>query len=289
MAVYTVHGGHAAHGKKNCGAVGYCSESLVDRQIKDAVIKHLRLMGHTVYDCTVDSGLTAGTIITAIKKKINSHAGVTANISIHLNASTKSKADNKTKGTECLVYSLSDKTACDISTRICANMKKLGFTNRGIKERTNLAVLKGIKNGGTNILVESLFCDDEDDYKLLNSVGTDRIGKAIAEGIVGQAVVNKTSFKYNGVDYSKVFDPEFYAKSNPDVAQAFGDDAVKLFNHFRTYGIKEISRAGKTIATFNVAVYKAHSADLRAAFGDNLPEYYKHYCQYGYKENRRAI
>ncbi len=289
MAIYTVHGGHAKHGNKNCGAVGYCSESLVDRQIKDAVIKYLRLMGHTVYDCTVDSGLTASSIITAIKKKINSYSGVTANISIHLNASVKSAADGKVKGTECLVYSLSDKSACDIGTRICAKMKKLGFTNRGLKKRTNLGVLKGIKNGGANILVETLFCDDEDDYRLLNKVGTDSIGKAIAEGITGQTISNKTSFVYKGVDYSKVFDAEYYAKCNPDVKAAFGNDPEKLFNHFRVYGQKEISRAGKTISTFNVEVYKAHSADLRAAFGDNLELYYKHYCQYGYKENRRII
>ena len=73
MAVYTVHGGHAKHGNKNCGAVGYCSESLVDRDICKAVIKYLQLAGHTAYDCSVDSGLTQSSIISQIKKKIHTH------------------------------------------------------------------------------------------------------------------------------------------------------------------------------------------------------------------------
>jgi len=100
----------------------------------------------------------------------------------------------------------------------------------------------------------------------------------------------KNSFIFDGVDYSKVFDPNFYASRNSDVAKACGSDAKKLFEHFRTFGIDEISRAGKTIATFNVEVYKSHNLDLQKAFGNDLRAYYKHYCEFGYKEpNRRVI
>lgn len=191
MAKYTVHGGHAAHGNKNCGAVGYCSESLVDRQIKDAVIKYLKLDGHLIKDCTVDSGLTASSIVTAIKKLINGEQNVTANTSIHLNAWDKTNKDGKTKGVECCVYS-STGTSADIGNRICQNIAKFGFTNRGNKVRTNLGVLKGIKNGGANVLVECFFCDDEDDYILYTKLGADTIGKAIAEGIVGHSIGGAT-------------------------------------------------------------------------------------------------
>ena len=99
----------------------------------------------------------------------------------------------------------------------------------------------------------------------------------------------KNVFVFDGVDYSKVFDPVFYAEHNPDVKVAYGTGAKKLFEHFRVYGMREISRAGKTIATFNVEVYKAQNADLQKAFGNDIKLYYKHYCINGYKEGRITI
>ena len=187
MAIYTVHGGHAKHGNKYCGAVGYCSESLVDRDIAKSVKKWLEAAGHTVYDCSVDSGISQGNIISKIKKNINSHYGVTANISIHLNAASKSKADGKIKGCETLVYASGSRDAV-IANRINIEMKLLGFTNRGVKKRTDLGILKGITNGGANILVECFFCDDQDDYQLFSKVGFDAIGKDIACGITGKSI-----------------------------------------------------------------------------------------------------
>ena len=187
MAVYTVHAGHAKQGNKYSGAVGYCAESVVDRQIAKEVIKYLQKEGHVVYDCTVDSGFSQSNIITKIKKNINAVKGSTANISIHLNAASKSKANGKVKGCECLVYSILNRDAV-MGKRITEELKALGFTNRGVKPRTDLGVLKGITNGGMNILVEVFFCDDEDDYKLYNKVGAEAIGKAIAQGILGKAL-----------------------------------------------------------------------------------------------------
>lgn len=190
MAIYTVHAGHAAHGNKFCGAVGYVSESLICRQICKSVIGWLEVAGHTAYDCTVDSGISQGNIITKIKKNINLHPGATCNISIHLNANKKVAADGKVKGAEVLVYSTNSNDAF-IANRICLELKVLGFTNRGVKGRTDLGVLKGITNGGKNVLVECFFCDDEDDYRLYNHVGADAIGKAIAMGVLGKAITDR--------------------------------------------------------------------------------------------------
>lgn len=187
MARYTVHGGHAAHGKKYCGAVGYCSESLVDRAICAAVIKWLKNAGHQAFDVSVDSGISQSNIISKIKKNINYYRSCSANISIHLNAATKVKADGKVKGSEVLVYSTTSNDAF-IANRICLELKALGFTNRGVKTRKDLGILKGITNGGANVLVECFFCDDQDDYNLFNKVGVDAIGKAIAMGIIGRAI-----------------------------------------------------------------------------------------------------
>ena len=185
--MYTVHAGHAAHGNKYEGAVGFCAESVVNRAIAKAVIKYLTQAGHVVYDCTIDEGITQGNIITKIKKEINSHPQCIANISIHLNAVSKSKADGRTKGAEALVYSTVSNDA-GIANRILMELKALGFPNRGVKKRTDLGVLKGIYNGGCNIIVECFFCDDEDDYNLFSKVGADAIGKAIAMGILGKPI-----------------------------------------------------------------------------------------------------
>ena len=111
MGRYTIHAGHAKQGNRFSGAVGFCAESVVDRQIVQAVIKYLRLDGNDVFDCTVDSGISQGNIISKIKKNINSYNNVIANISIHLNAVGKSKADGKVKGCECLVYSILNRDA----------------------------------------------------------------------------------------------------------------------------------------------------------------------------------
>lgn len=92
-------------------------------------------------------------------------------------------------------------------------------------------------------------------------------------------------YVYNGVDYSLVFNPTYYANHHSDVKRHFGTDATKLFNHFKNYGMKEGRQAS---ANFNPITYKNRYADLRNVFKDDLPAYYKHYVQFGYKEGRSA-
>ena len=292
MAIYTVHGGHAKQGNKYSGAVGFCSESVVDRAVCASVIKWLKYAGHTVYDCTVDSGISQSNIISQIKKKINSHKNVTCNISIHLNAATKSKTDGKVKGSEVLVYSTTGEDAL-IANRVCLELKVLGFTNRGVKKRTDLGVLKGITNGGKNILVECFFCDDQDDYNLFNKVGVDAIGKAIAMGVLGKAIPTKIAihdplkkYVYKGVDFAAVFDEQYYLDMNQDVKAAVEKGITDAFLHFVSFGMNEGRLASPD---FNVQVYKERYSDLKNAFGNNLPAYYEHYCLHGKAEGRKAI
>lgn len=99
---------------------------------------------------------------------------------------------------------------------------------------------------------------------------------------------NTSGKKYisNGIDYSLVFDPTYYANKYADLKNAFGTDANKLFDHFIKNGMKEARQA---ISTFNVTTYKNRYVDLQKAFGNNLPDYYKHFCQFGKKEGRSAV
>lgn len=90
-----------------------------------------------------------------------------------------------------------------------------------------------------------------------------------------------------GVDYSAVFDAEYYYRAYPDVQEAIGHDAEKLLNHFITSGMKE-GRVAK--ADFNVHDYMKNNLDLLAVFGvKDLSKYYYHYIESGKQEGRIAI
>lgn len=81
----------------------------------------------------------------------------------------------------------------------------------------------------------------------------------------------------------QLFDASFYAKQNPDVVAAFGNNEDALFQHFLIFGIKE----GRQINQyFDVKAYKAAYPDLSEKFGDNMELYYKHFVAYGQKEHR---
>ena len=92
--------------------------------------------------------------------------------------------------------------------------------------------------------------------------------------------------KLDGVDYSSVYDFNYYINKYSDLKNAYGaynDQAV--LNHFVKYGMNE-GRQAK--ATFDVNSYRLEYTDLRAAYGDNLKSYYMHYIRYGAKEKRKT-
>ena len=102
----------------------------------------------------------------------------------------------------------------------------------------------------------------------------------------GVTSVQNAVTKMNGIDYSLVYDYNFYVSHNPDVKKVFGNDDIGTLRHFVTYGMKE-GRQAK--ATFNVNSYKNQYPDLRTAFGKDLKSYYMHYIRYGAKEGRKGI
>ena len=183
MAKYNVHAGHNPDGKKACGAVGLIKESTEARKVKNLVIKYLKAQGHTVYDCTVNDGTSASNVLTKIVSKCNAHK-VDLDVSIHFNSGASDKKGNdKTTGTEVLIYSQTSK-AKDEATRICKEIAKLGFKNRGVKIRDELFVLR--KTNSPALLIECCFVDDKDDVELYNA---DKMAKAIVKGITGKEVV----------------------------------------------------------------------------------------------------
>lgn len=97
---------------------------------------------------------------------------------------------------------------------------------------------------------------------------------------------SKSSFIKDGIDYSYVFEPKYYANRYQDLAFNGVKTTEQLFNHFLKYGMKEKRQA---IATFNVTAYAAYYEDLRNAFKYNWEEYYKHYCKIGHIDHKKSV
>ncbi|MFZ2545280.1 MAG: hypothetical protein WAW80_04850 [Candidatus Saccharimonadales bacterium] len=91
------------------------------------------------------------------------------------------------------------------------------------------------------------------------------------------------AFIYKGVNYSAVFNPEYYINNNPDIQSSFGNNYFTAFDHFIRFGINEGRVAS---AEFNVTSYRNRYTDLRWAYGTNIPTYYWHYIAIGRYEGR---
>lgn len=90
---------------------------------------------------------------------------------------------------------------------------------------------------------------------------------------------------YNGVDYSAVYDFNYYISKYGDLWNAFGWDSRAALEHFVVCGMSE-GRQAK--ASFDVWSYKNANADLRRAFGSDIRQYYQHYINFGKNEGRVA-
>lgn len=170
MAKYNVHGGHNSIVP---GAAKYLNEVTEDRKVKNKVISLLKAAGHTVYDCTDDSGQTQSKNLANIVSKCNKHS-VDLDISIHLNAGGGT-------GAEVLYTSSSGKAWAEKVSKAVSSA--LGIRNRGAKKRDNLYVLNHTKS--TAILVECCFVDSQTDK---NAWDADKCAEAIVEAVTGKKV-----------------------------------------------------------------------------------------------------
>lgn len=191
-----INAGHNPDGKIACGAVGLIKESTEARKVKDEVIRLLKIAGHTLYDCTEDNGTSKSDIINKQVKKSNAQ-DLDLTVSIHFNAGRNDKkGDGKNAGVEVLMTSI-DGIKKEVGTRVCNNVAKLGFNNRGNKVRTNLGFLN--KSKAKAILIECCFVDDADDVKLYNYK---TMAKAIAEAIHGSSIQESSNVSTSNANTS---------------------------------------------------------------------------------------
>ena len=302
IAIDAGHGSHTA-GKRtpdgyrehyiNVKTAYYCEQYLKSKGIETVRI------GWDDTNSTDDADVSLST-----RQKQIKNAKCDYSVSCHANA--YGSGWNSANGVETLISNVASyqkdslKFAQCIQNRLIQGTKQ---TNRGVKKQS--LAMCNCKAMGTkaSCLIEIGFMTNKVEADLMK---TDAFckeqGEDIAKGICDYLGIKNTTtpsssatttpqsssvkFLHNGIDYSPVFNPTYYANKYVDLKNAFGNDANKLFSHFVKYGMKEGRQA---IGTFNVIKYKNRYNDLQKAFGNNLPDYYKHFCQFGKKEGRSAM
>lgn len=90
--------------------------------------------------------------------------------------------------------------------------------------------------------------------------------------------------KLNGVDYSAVYNFNYYVNNNSDAAKYKNDD-IGALAYFVNTGMAKCHQASES---FDIVSYAYKYYDLRKAFKNNYSKYYIHYMNYGKKEGRIA-
>lgn len=169
----SVNAGHTKSGSGSGADYKGFNEGEIARAVANALIKRLRNDGHAVYNSTVNAAPSQNAYLKEVCRLAN-RSGAELFVSIHCNAS----ASRKGHGVECWTWK-GDRVPQAV--KICENVAKLGFRNRGIKDGRGLYVVKHTK--AVAVLVELFFLDNETDRALYEKHGADVIGAAIAAAL----------------------------------------------------------------------------------------------------------
>ncbi len=171
MAKFGIDCGHTMSGA-DYGAVGIKAESNLTREVGTKVIAKLQALGHTVIKCYKDTCSSLNDSLSYRTNTANSNS-VDLYVSIHFNC-----YNGNAYGTEVFTYGGKELSqARAVLNNICA----LGYTNRGIKDGSNLYVLKHTK--AKAMLIECCFCDNSGD---MNKFNAENMANAIVKGLAGK-------------------------------------------------------------------------------------------------------
>ena len=90
---------------------------------------------------------------------------------------------------------------------------------------------------------------------------------------------------YNGVDYSSVYNYNYYINRYADLKKVYAWDEYALLQHFVEHGMAEGRQASEE---FSLTYYRSNYPDLREGYGNDLKGYYLHYLRAGKAEGRVA-
>ena len=171
----------------------------------------------------------------------------------------------------------------ELAQKVMNNLHALGLSYRGVFQMElgdEFAVIRCAREQGIpGILIEHGFISNSGDvWNYFSDAGCKRLGEADADAIIAQFP------RSSWMDYSAVFDADYYLKNNPDVAKWANNDKDKALQHFINCGMAEGRRGNEA---FDVQSYYNEYPDLRAAFGTDIVRYYEHYATFGKAEGRR--
>ena len=164
--------GHTLSGTIGSGAVGYINESDETRKVGYALIKLLKDAGNEVIDCTNDKAASVSDNLSRICSMAN-NSKLDIFLSIHFNSGGG-------KGSEVFTYGGNDKA---FAKSIVNSLENVGFKNRGIKDGSNLYVVR--RTTAPSCLVEICFVDSKEDVELYKKIGAENVAKAIVNAIMG--------------------------------------------------------------------------------------------------------
>lgn len=160
----------------------------------------------------------------------------------------------------------------------CASLRALDVQNGGTTNGTRLQTYTVDATPAQDFIItkaaEPTDPPAEDDVQLGDGITTTTEGSTGKCGVTISAEQKKL-----------VFDAVYYAYAHPDLKNAFGSDAAKLYTHFLNYGITEGRQAHPA---FDVKYYLSQSADLQEAFGKDYAKALRHYINIGCNENRKT-
>lgn len=169
MIKIAINAGHTINGKGK-GAVGYINESEETRKVVSVLIPLLEAKGFNVVNATVDTATTQSAYLRkAVEIANKSKADLF--VSIHFNAGG---------GNGCEAYTWKGEKVKQ-AVKICDNLSKEGFRNRGVKNGSSFYVVRNTTM--TAILVEICFVDNKRDCDMYKKVGVAKIAQAIADAI----------------------------------------------------------------------------------------------------------
>ena len=273
----------AGHGGSDPGAQGNGkSEADLTWKIVSACKTKLENYGFKVILAREQSGSYGSSdFLYRVQRCVNQ--GAQAYISFHINSGSSAA-----HGAE--VYSPTvngadyTQVSYELAQKVQNNLVALGLTNRGVFQMQvgdEFAVIRCARDAGIpGILIEHGFISNWGDAnKYFSDAGCKRLGEADADAIIAQFP------KSSWLDYSSVFDADYYLNKYPDVNEWANGSKNKALDHFINYGMSEGRRGSEA---FDVQSYYNEYPDLRAAFGTDLASYYSHYLMYGKKEGRHA-
>lgn len=103
--------------------------------------------------------------------------------------------------------------------------------------------------------------------------------------LLGTVSVSAATTKYKGVDYSMVYDFDYYVSHNAYVKEHYANSPKKALKYFVKKGMKKRQQA---IESFNVNSYIYGNKDLRRLYKKNYKKYYLHFIKKGYKNANRV-